>query len=459
MARPNVVVILVDDMGYGDFGFINGGLTQTPHLDALAAEGTVLTQHYSASPVCAPARAGLLTGRYPLRTGAIDTLEALGLDRLALRETTLAEHFASAGYATGLVGKWHNGAADKRYHPLNRGFKEFVGFRGGWSDYYDYWLDWNGTFRPSDGTYLTDVFTEAAVDFIQRHKREPFFLFLAYNAPHFPMQAPPEDVAPFAETGKFTRAVSTLYGMIKRMDAGVGQVLTALQKAGVYDNTLVLFTSDNGPQFGGKGEDCTTRYNCNFAGAKCLVYEGGIRVPAIVHWPDGFERLETFDRMVHFTDWFPTLLAACKLVPEGGLPLDGVNVLPALQGMPQETPEVRCWQWNRYVPCPASNAAIRSGDWKLVRPALGETFRVAPEHGQLDRAIKRDPRVFTKLTHFTPPDFSGLTPPKPQLFNLAEDPYERHNLAEAKPDLFHRLNVELETWFEEVEAERRSITE
>jgi len=141
MRKPNVVFILADDMGYGDFGVFNNGLTQTPTLDRLVAEGICLTQHYSASAVCAPARAGLMTGRYPHRTGAIDTLDARGLDRLALRETTVANLFKNAGYATGIIGKWHLGAADPRYHPNARGFDEFAGFRGGWWDYYDWTLD------------------------------------------------------------------------------------------------------------------------------------------------------------------------------------------------------------------------------------------------------------------------------------------------------------------------------
>jgi arylsulfatase B len=145
-SRPNLVVIVADDMGYGDIGAFGNAAVQTPALDALAAEGLVLTQHYSASPVCAPARAGLLTGRYPHRTGAIDTLEGRGLDRLALRESTIADALKAAGYATGLIGKWHPGALDTRYHPNRRGFEQFAGFRGGWQDYWESITD--GESRP-----------------------------------------------------------------------------------------------------------------------------------------------------------------------------------------------------------------------------------------------------------------------------------------------------------------------
>src|SRR5581483_3926100 len=180
--RPNVVFVLADDMGYGDLGHFNDGRCSSPHLDRIASEGLCLTQHYSGSPVCAPARAALLTGRYPHRTGAIDTLHGRGLDRIALDEVTIADAFRAAGYRTGLVGKWHNGALDSRYHPNARGFEEFVGFSGGWADYYDYQLDLNGSTRASDGRYLTDVLGDYAVDFIRRHRAEPFFLLLAFNA-------------------------------------------------------------------------------------------------------------------------------------------------------------------------------------------------------------------------------------------------------------------------------------
>ena len=211
------------------------------------SESVCFTQQYCGSAVCNPSRAALMTGRYPHRTGSIDTLDARGLDRLALREVTMGDMFKAAGYATGLIGKWHLGAADPRYHPNARGFDEFVGFRGGWWDYYDWTLDYNGAFKKTDGRYLTDVFTDEAVQFIQRHSGEPFFLHLTYNAPHGPFQCPDEDMAPFAETGKFTTGVSILYGMIKRMDKGVARVLEALEDQGVADDTIVMFSSDNGP--------------------------------------------------------------------------------------------------------------------------------------------------------------------------------------------------------------------
>jgi len=455
--RPNILLILVDDMGYGDFGVFNQGLSCTPTLDRLTAEGVCLTQHYSASAVCAPARAGLLTGRYPHRTGAIDTLEGRGLDRLALREVTLADILKSAGYATGLIGKWHLGALDPRYHPNARGFDEFVGFRGGWQDYYQWRLDYNGTFRESDGTYLTDVFTDEAVSFLRRHRNEPFFLHLTYNAPHFPFQAPEEDVKPFSEEDRFTKAVATIYGMIQRMDKGLERLLDELKRQGLAQDTIVLFTSDNGPQFGGEGEMCTTRFNCGFNGAKGLVYEGGIRVPAIIRWPAGLDGGRQFHDMVHFVDWLPTLLAAVGLEPPKELALDGQNVLPVLRGEKGKVITRRFWQWNRYTPLVECNAAMRDGEWKLVRPSIKEAMFVLPEDLEMDRALKYQPEKYTDIRRGPDPEREVPPPPPPQLFNIESDPLEQHDLAASQPAKASRMLQELETWFESVEADRRSI--
>ena len=326
--RPNVVLILSDDQGYGDLGVYGNPAVHTPHLDALARQGVRLDQHYSGAPLCAPARAALLTGRYHQRTGALSVESNRGMDRIAPREATVADLFKAAGYATGMVGKWHNGAFDPRHHPQARGFDEFVGFLNGGMYYWDWILDRGGTPWRSDGRYLTDVFTDEAVDFLRRHRSEPFFLYLAYNAPHAPLEAPPEDVRPFAERGSFSDTVSTLYGMIRRLDAGVGRVMEALDALGLAENTILLFTSDNGPLLGGDYR----RYNGPFRGAKNLVLEGGIRVPAMVRWPAGIPGGRVYRGMAHFTDWLPTLLAACGVDGRPALPPDGLNLLPALTG-------------------------------------------------------------------------------------------------------------------------------
>jgi len=455
--RPNVLFILVDDMGYGDFSAFNSGLSSTPRLDALMQEGVCFTQHYTASPVCNPSRACLLTGRYPHRTGSIDTLEWHGLERLALRERTLADMFRAAGYVTGLVGKWHLGAFDPRYHPLRRGFDETVCFRGGMHDYYQWRIEWGETARRTDGRYLTDLWTEEAIAFIQRHQREPFFLHVTYNAPHTPLQAPEEEVKPFLERGDLNKGVATLYGMLRRMDKGVERILEALDRLGLRENTIVFFTSDNGPQFGGEGENCTTRFNCQFNGAKGTVYEGGIRVPMIVRWPDGMPAGTQVDEMVHFADWLPTILAMAGVpLPVDNLPLDGMNVLPMMRGEKGQVQTKRYWQWNRYTPLVECNAAIRDGGWKLVRPAIREAMEVptihwlwvsmyGPEHFLHNGILREEPARQVP------------SPPPPELYNIAVDPLERRNLAAQYPKTVRRLLGDLETWFEEVEAERRSL--
>jgi arylsulfatase A len=453
--RPNIVVIVADDMGFGDLSCYNGGLSSTPVLDQLVAEGTSLTQHYSASPVCAPARASLLTGRYPHRTGAIDTLEGRGLDRLALDERTIADLLRAGGYATGLVGKWHNGALDNRYHPNQRGFDEFAGFSGGWSDYWMWRLDRNGSCADADGRYLTDVLTEEAVEFIGRHAHEPFFLQVAYSAPHFPLQAPDADVVPFVESGRFTTAVANIYGMLRSMDRGIGQVLDELSARGLADDTLVLFTSDNGPQFTGDGDTDSTRFNCGYRGAKLLVYEGGIRLPAIVRWPAGLAASRQIADLVHFTDWLPTLLDVAGLEPPGDLHLDGVSVLPLLQGEPGEVPDTRFWQWNRYEPVASCNAAMRDGSWKLVRPAIAEAMEVAPDDLAMDVQLKYAPDSYSGIRTSPLPERDISSPPPAQLFDLASDPGEEHDRAADEPSRVARMEAALSTWFEEVEADRR----
>ncbi len=464
MAQPNIVLIVADDMGYGDFGLFNDGPARTPTLDGLAAESVCLTQHYSGSCVCAPARAALLTGRYPHRTGAIDTLEGLGLDRLALREVTLADRCKAAGYATGMVGKWHLGALDPRYHPNARGFDEFVGFRGGWADYYRWRIDRNGAVEHSDGRYLTDVFAAEAAGFIQRNASRPFFLHAAFNAPHTPLQAPDALVQPYLDAG-LTRGVALIYAMNQRMDAGVAQILDALERSGCASNTIVMFTSDNGPHMA-RGYDALTdedidthRFNCNFNGHKGRVYEGGIRVPMLVRWPDGLPAGRRSDALVHYVDWLPTLLAAAEAPVGDGPPLDGVSVLDVLRGeLPQEAPR-RHWQWNRYSPLVECNAAIRAGRWKLVRPRIDEVMHVEPEHLQMDRDLKYHPERQQAAVLGAEPEREAPPPPPPELFDVETDPGEQHDLADAEPLRAARLLRELETWFESVERERRTIAD
>ena len=453
--QPNIIFILVDDMGYGDMSRFNGGLSQTPVLDALAEEGVCLTQHYAASPVCNPSRASLLTGRYAHRTGSIDTFDHLGSERISLREKTIADVLRGAGYATGLVGKFHNGSIGDAYHPNARGFDEFFGFRGGWQYYYNSRIERNGKRVDPQGRYLTDLLTDEAIDFVTRHRSRPFMLHLAYNCPHFPFECPPEDVRPFAETGKFNDKVSTIYGMIRNMDRNIGRLLEKLTQLGLRDNTIVVFTSDNGPDFGSSG--VLARFNCNFQGHKGLVYEGGIRLPLMIRWPDGLQGQRSHDAMVHLTDWYPTLLGMAGVrLPKEQLPLDGWDVLPVLRGESGKVNTRRFWQWNRYFPYVGSNAAMRDGEWKLVRPRAPQTYRDNID-GPMDVRHRQHPEEFTEIAPAPSRAEFSYGPPLPaELYNLARDPEEKVNLAEKEPGIAGRMVRDLENWFEEVEADRRA---
>ena len=451
MSQPNIILIIADDMGYGDFGIFNDQISCTPHLDALTQEGICLTQHYSAAPVCTPARAALMTGRYPHRTGSNDTLEARGLDRLRLDETTMADILGGAGYATGLVGKWHNGALDRRYHPRARGFQEFVGFQGGWNPYYRYRLDRQGSIEYGGReSYLTDVFSEAALDFIERHQREPFFLQLAYNAPHFPLEAPDAIARKYVERG-FSLGVGLIYAMIEVMDAGIGRIIDKLDGLGIAENTILIFTSDNGPTFGVWNGFSQRRFNYGFNGSKGNTYEGGIRVPLIMRWPDGLPGggLRS-DAMAHFTDWLPTLLGMAGVDKPADLALDGVDIAPALRGESGGVYPQRCWQWSRYAPVSECNAAIRDGDWKLLRPQIPAAMEVHPLDTAHDNAVKFVPELYADVISEPQPERVIPEPQPALLFNIAEDPFERKDLAAQHPQRASRMQTQLESWFIDV---------
>ena len=450
MSRPNIILIIADDMGYGDFGIFNDRVSPTPHLDALVAEGICLTQHYSASPVCAPARAAMMTGRYPHRTGSIDTLEARGLDRLHPDEMTLADALSGAGYATGLIGKWHNGALDRRYHPTARGYSEFVGFQGGWNPYYRYRLDRNGRIEYGDkDSYLTDVFTDEALAFIDRHHRGSFFLQLAYNAPHFPLEAPDALTRKYSDMG-FSAGVSLIYAMIEVMDAGIGRINDKLRQRGIADNTILIFTSDNGPALGDWNGFSQRRYNCGYNGGKGNTYEGGIRVPLIIRWRDGLEAGRRVDEMAHYTDWFPTLLNMANVPIPDGLALDGADALPALRGERGAINPQRYWQWNRYTPVGSCNAAMRDGDWKLLRPLIPEAMQVIPLDTARDNAIKYMPELFDGIIGLPYPERDVPPPPPALLFNIADDPFEQVDLAAQYPQRAAAMESSLERWFLDV---------
>jgi arylsulfatase A len=445
--KPNIVFILADDMGYADIGALNFGAAQTPALDGLMREGIFLSQHYAASAVCTPSRASLMTGRYPHRTGAAELNQ---YNSLGLNEKTVAEMLAAGGYATGLVGKWHLGWDDPRLRPAARGFQRAATLVK--TAHWDWVLDDDGVTKEHDGRYLADMLTDEAVDFIQDHQHEPFFLYLAHFAPHSPLEAPEEDIEPFRQAG-FSENVSILYGMIRRMDKGIARVLDELKRLGLEENTLVVFASDNGPMFGATWTDRTslTRYNAGLRGHKDLVYEGGVRVPGIIRWPAGLPGGQRIIHHVfHFNDWLPTLLEVAGLEPPSDVELDGVSQLSMLrENETSSEPPSLCWQFSRYMPTGQHNAAIREGIWKLVRPCKDDV--TGPILGALEPSgILPRPADLSPGTAYVPPLPDPLPP---QLFNLADDPGETHDLAEEYPDIVADLSRKLDAWYTSVNAD------
>ncbi len=417
---PNVIFILADDLAIGDLAVFNGGRTRTPAIDRLVREGIWFDAAYSASAVCAPARAALLTGRSPHRTGVV-SLEMnteLALTRLRVDETTIADVFAANGYRTGLIGKWHTGAGPE-YHPLKRGFGEFEGFFG--SDqmtYNHYTLDVKGVRGEVTDKYLTDDLSARAVGFVRRHRSEPFFLFLAHYAPHRPLDAPEAVVQTYLERG-FNRNTATIYAMIEIMDRGIGELIAELDRLKLRETTLVIFASDNGPD-----PIPGPRFNVGLRGTKYEVHEGGIRVPLVFNWPAKFPPGERH-ALAHFTDLFPTLVELASLrVPATARRRDGVSLVPVLTGRGDNTDLVRFWQWNRATPNYTHNAAMRDGPWKLVRPYV-------------TREIPK-----------------GDSSAAPVLYDLAADPFETTDVASAHPERFQRMKAALDAWSAEVEKER-----
>lgn len=425
--RPNVILILADDMGIGDLSMNNGGINSTPNLDQLAKESVWFEKGYSASAVCAPARAALLTGRYPHRTGVVslDMTDFPNLTSLGKEEYTMGYLFVNNGYRTGLIGKWHLGDRPD-YGPLKRGFQEFVGFVGAESvkTYFDFKLDVNGKVKKYKDVYLTDVLTDSAISFVNRHKDEPFFLHLAHYAPHRPLGAPAELVKKYQSKG-YEEKVAQVYAMIEVMDTGIGKLVKELDRLGIRKNTIIVFTSDNGPDpLAGK------RFNNDLRGNKYEVFEGGIHIPLLINWK-GKLPVYTYKNVSHFIDIFPTLASLCKIDLRSDITkrMDGESIANELiRGEERTKLNARFWQWNRGVPYYTHNAAIRDGNWKLVLPPVTRQF--------IDKE-------------------STLSP---LLFDLSTDPTESTNVSLKHPKIYNRLKVLLENWSRKVERDRLETT-
>jgi arylsulfatase A-like enzyme len=401
-AKPNILLIVGDDMGYADVGFHGCKDIPTPNLDALAAAGARCTNGYVSGPYCSPTRAGLLTGRYQQRCG--HEFNPGGGQGLPVSETTLADRLKAAGYVTGLVGKWHLGATPEM-HPQQRGFDEFFGFLGGAHSYFQSAGILRGNEPVKELDYTTDAFGREAVAFIERHKSQPWFLYLAFNAVHTPLDATDERLAKFSNIAGGQRRKYA--AMMLAMDEAIGRVRAKLADSGLDKDTLVCFISDNGgPTM--QGVTINGSSNAPLRGSKRTTLEGGIRVPFIVAWKDKLKPV-VYDQPVIQLDLHATILAAAGVEMRSEWKLDGVNLLPYLTGDKAGPPHAALyWRFGQQM-------AIRSGPWKLVR------YDTAADTG-------------------TP----GTTPVK--LYNLATDIGETNDLAGARPAELKELQAKWDTW-------------
>lgn len=436
--KPNIVIVITDDQGYGDLGYHGNPYIQTPVLDDLARKSMRLQSFY-VSPVCAPTRASLMTGRYAIRAGVYDTYN--GGANLGTEETTMAEVFKENGYATGVFGKWHLGD-NYPTRPIDQGFDyALVHNAGGMaqvgdvntyyqfdSAYFDPILMENGEPVKRKG-YCSDIFTDQAIDFISSNKDQPFLAYLSFNAPHTPLQLPGKYEAQYANINfdtlqfpQYDRPFPTMnekdqadarkvYGMVSNIDDNLGRLRGQLEELGLMDNTIFIFMTDNGPQ--------QRRYNGGMRGRKGSVYEGGIRVPFFIE-SKLLPQDTTIIQPVAHIDILPTLVDLCGL--ETSLQnLDGQSVLPYFTGksVPSSLSDrFLFYEWQRGFPEPYRNVAVRHQNFKLV--------------GQ-------------RVSH-------NAKPEELQLFDLSKDPGELHNLAKEQPGQAAKLKSAFDQWYEEIVA-------
>jgi arylsulfatase A-like enzyme len=415
--KPNLIVILTDDQGYHDVGFNGCKDIPTPNLDSIASNGVRFSNGYVTFSVCSPSRAGLLTGRYQQRFGHERNPRFQPDNRLSglpLTETTLADALGKVGYRSGIIGKWHLGAHPD-LHPLKRGFNEFFGFLGGGLRYLPKELDLNEVAQAKDNEgnsyrlqvqrdytpfkttqYLTDELSDEAVRFVEKHKGEPFFLYVAYNAPHTPMQATEKYLSRFNDIKNPERR--TYAAMVSAVDDGVGRLLAKLREVGIEEDTLVFFLSDNGGPTDANASD-----NSPLRGKKSDVWEGGWRVPFAAQWPGHLPKGKVYDQPVISLDIFATIAALANAAVDPRRPLDGVNLMPFLlgekSGAPHDAIYLRMYDKGAF--------AVRSGEFKLVIPQSGS---------------------------------------EPQLFNLASDVGESSNVAGLHPEQLQELEKRRVTW-------------
>ncbi len=393
-ARPNVLLIVADDLGWGELGCQGNKEIPTPNVDSIATNGIRFTNGYVSGPYCSPTRAGLLSGRYQQRFGHEFNPGPAAPEKFGFKQTSIADRFRAAGYVTGMFGKWHLG--DGESHPLKRGFDEYYGFLGGAHSYFDAGQRRGGILRGTTPVakinYTTTDFGHEAAQFIDNQKDKSWFVYLPFNAVHTPMEAPQKYLDRFAKIEDKKRR--TFAGMLSAMDDAIGEVLETLRTNKLEENTLVIFFSDNGGPTG-----ANTASNGPLNGFKATVWEGGVRIPFLMQWKGKLPAGKVDDRPIIQLDVLPTALAAAGVEEKSDWKLDGINLLPYLTGEKKGSPhEALFWRFGR-------QRAVRSGDWKLTDIGNGS-----------------------------------------QLFNLATDIGEKNNLAAQEADKLKQLEAAYADW-------------
>ncbi|MBC3759205.1 arylsulfatase [Hyunsoonleella sp. SJ7] len=437
--KPNIIIMMTDDQGYGDIGAHGNPYLKTPHMESIGDQGIEMT-HFFTYPNCSATRAALLTGRYPYRTGVTAVTQVDHF--MNTSEVTIAEILSNNGYRTGIFGKWHLGD-NMPMRPIDQGFQEALVHKGGGigqaagpagNTYFDPVLEHNGTPKTYKG-YCDDIFTDATLEFICKEDDKPFFAYLATNLPHFPLQVPDSRAAPFREMGLHEDNALT-YGMIDNIDYNVGRVLDKLKALGIEKNTLVIFLSDNGPRHRRtKNDSYPGRWVANLRGTKTSVYDAGIRVPFYAMWPDKIDPNRQFSTMGAIIDILPTLLDASNIQAPKDVQIDGQSLLPLwTKNQSDNLKERDFFVQMHYGPTPFKymHFTLRTPKYKLVSP---HNFPHGIVHQPTDFELKN---VLKNL----------------ELYDVEKDPSERINIAKDHPEIVDEMLQRYENWFDEVTEER-----
>ena len=408
--KPNVVLIMTDDQGWGDVRSHGNEKIDTPAMDQIAEEGARFDRFF-VSPMCGPTRASLLTGRDNLRTGV--SWVAHGKETLRLNEVTIADALSQAGYATGCFGKWHNGEYGP-YHPNHRGFHEFFGFcRGAWQNYFDAVLERNGAPVKTKG-YITDVLTDGVLEFIGKNRGRPFFCYVPYNAPHHPYQVPPRHFEKYKQRG-FDDKTACVYGMVENIDENLSRILAKLDELELAKDTIVIFMSDNGPWMPPPGAEgpWKCRYNGGMRGRKMDVDEGGVRVPLFIRWPGRIRPGSEIAQIAAHIDLFPTILELCDVPMPRTLPQDGRSLVPLLDGQSEAWPDRMIFSHqNRFGETHMTPGSVRTERYRLVN--RGKRY---------------------------------------ELFDMDKDPGQKRDIADQKPQITERLTAAYEAWYRDATSQ------